>query len=78
MVSYGRKRRSALGFLEAGKGGGKIPGGYRWSSSVTLGEVVTIQHFTSWYSSVNVPEEKRVAVGHTTASVQRLRDPAGT
>lgn len=45
---------------------------------MTLGKLVTIQHFTSWYSSVNVPEEKRVAVGHTTASVQRLREPAGT
>lgn len=35
-----------LVYLETGKGGGEIPGGYRWPCPVTLGKLVTIQNFS--------------------------------
>lgn len=36
-----------------------------------------LRFLTSSYSSVNIPEEKEMAMGDRTASVQCLREPAG-
>lgn len=72
MVPCGRKRLSALGLPANREGAVRIPA---WPHSVALRKLLTIsgplRSLSSWHSSMNVLEGKGMAVGHTTASVQR-------